>query len=202
MRKIVLAQSTKIKPLTAAQRRVAYKSLGEFLAGINQFLKDNGIDHCLIGGQALSTVAPRSTKDVDFIVYEQQKNKLKGIIEALGLEPTIYHQYQLAVQDPESKSVADFIFTPKGQAPYTPAIQNAVQKNVLGTPSMVVRPEYLLWLYCMSDNPKHIVDAKKLIKSGFVNLRKVVRVMTEAGSHATLDRLEKILNLMNMQMPA
>lgn len=201
MRKIAIAKPTPIRSLTAAQSRVAYKSLGDFLAGINKFLKENGIDHALIGGQALSTISPRSTKDVDFIVYEQQKNKLKGIIEALGLEPTIYHQYQLAVKDPESNSVADFIFTPKGTEPYSSAINNTVQKNVLGTPSMVVRPEYLLWLYCMSDNPKHVVDAQKLIKSGFVNLRKVVRIMTQADAHDTLDRLERILGTLKMQLP-
>lgn len=198
MRKIAIASTCS---RTAARQRLAYSSLGDFLAAINKFLHDNGIDHALIGGQALSTIVTRSTKDVDFIVYEQQKNRLKGIIETLGLEPTIYHQYQLTVKDPESNSVADFIFTPRGAEPYDSAIKNIVQKNILGTPSMVVRPEYLLWLYCMSDNPKHVIDAQKLIKSGFVNLRKVIRIMTQADSHDTLDRLEKILFSLKMQMP-
>jgi len=93
----------------------------------------------------------------------------------------------MTVKDTGTGVETDLLFSPFD--PEESGRVTATGEEIFGVNVPVIQSEYLLWMYLLSDQEKHKVDGINLIKSGNVNLEKLL-------SYLTYDQDEESLNIL------
>lgn len=74
-------------------------------------------------------------------------------------------------------------------APVPAAIENSAEYVIFGVKTAVFTAEYLLWLYCGSDQWKHRGIVVEMIKGGRVDVGEARALIEAAGQTERLDQL-------------
>lgn len=140
--------------------------LRDTMARATRALRGIGAGHAVIGAVALGKVgAPRFTEDIDFLVDPALWREASLALRAAGFVP-----------NPEgpapSELLARFIDRRTGAGvdllfgvgdPEESAREAAVKTTVFGTSVPVASAEFLLWMYLLSDEPRHEADGIELL---------------------------------------
>jgi len=140
---------------------------------IYRFKKDN-IDFVLAGGLALSTMGIfRFTKDIDFLVSEEAKNKIDGIMENLGYEKQDFSNEEIFsfLSPLKILGQVDYLFA---RRKYTKAMMRRAKKRPIFDGEFDVKtllPEDLIGLkiQAISNDPKNrfaidSLDIRKILQ--------------------------------------
>ena len=134
-------------------------------------LEKAGVAHALIGGLAYDVHAdePSATADVDFVVDPERWEDAAQAIRRAGFRGGNVDEMLTQLADKDGVRV-DLLFGVGD--PEESARETAPQVDVLGTRMPVVRPEYLVWMWLRSDQPRHEARAITLLREGKVDVRK------------------------------
>lgn len=162
-------------------------ALGEAVAA----LKKARVSFALVGGLALDHYVeePRVTRDVDFIVAAGQWKKAVKAIQGAGFVHGDVDEYLTQLSN-DDKVRIDLLFGVGD--PEESARELAVTARVLGVEVRIAKPEFLVWMYMLSNQPRHQEDAERLVAQGidFVRLGKYLKM---AGAKEELHTLAKMI---------
>jgi hypothetical protein len=149
------------------------RSLVDVLREASEALQQAQLDFALAGALARSFYAPaRATADIDFICLASQRAGVTNALQDAGFR--VVHgelPYRLTFGDPRTSIEIDIHLGTVD--PEVSAVSYPRRADFLGIPTLVVRPEYVLWRYCLSDFGTHRMDALDLLKSGLVDLNRL-----------------------------
>ena len=165
--------------------------LGEALLAASQALKDARVDFALVGGLALDHHAdePRFTRDIDFVVAAEDWKAAVRAIRAAGFTHGKVDAMLTQLENKDGVRV-DLLFgvgDPEESARVT-----AKRAKVLGVSVPVAAPEYLVWMYLLSDQRRHEEDAERLVAQG-IDLPRLALWLRQTGSTHELARLSGIV---------
>ena len=162
---------------------------------IGCLLKEIRVDYAVIGAVALAanTSSGRSTGDIDFLLYSKDRRKVVKALESKNIQFEDTDPSQLEIPPSEfNRFGVDFIFAAESD-PWESAIELANRKQVFGTPLQVVAPEMQLRL--LLDDARTLqneCDAKMLVDSGAVDMKKFMLFMECAGELEVFERAIKL----------
>ena len=145
------------------------KLFDEFASIILQF-NEHGISYAVIGGIAMAFHdEPRFTKDIDFLILQEEIEKIKLILEKLGYfqsaEPWTFSNTQLTLcrfmkVEGEEHLIVDILF---GKEPeYRNIVKQAIdQDSSYGSIRIAARND-IIWLKQMRGSDQDRVDIRKL----------------------------------------
>lgn len=165
--------------------------LGEGLLVAAQALKTARVEFALVGGLALDHYAdePRFTRDIDFVVAAEEWKAAVRAIRAAGFTDGKVDNMLTQLENKDGVRV-DLLFgigDPEESARVT-----AKRAKVLGVMVPVAAPEYLVWMYLLSDQRRHEEDAERLVAQG-IDLPKLAAWLRQTGSTHELTRLSGIV---------
>ncbi len=147
--------------------------IGQTLKKITDILNKNDVEFALAGALSLGVrCKPRYTTDIDLLVHPDNYKTLEKLLEASGMLMLLNDEYMLTVKDVATGVEVDLLFSPFD--PEESGRVTATREELFGINVPVIQSEYLLWMYLLSDQEKHRVDGMNLIKSGGVNLEKLI----------------------------
>jgi hypothetical protein len=133
----------------------------------------------------------RNTEDIDFVAEPRKWKKAIVAMRAAGFKD---HpdwkpdEYLARFLDAKSKLGVDLLFGVGD--PEEGARQTAVPAKLFGIKVPVARPDYLLWLYLLSDQPRHHDDGLAILRTGKVDLPKLVEKLRIDGDDDALRKLK------------
>lgn len=168
------------------------RTIADTLAHLVTALTDAKLEYVIAGAMARSLYAPaRYTKDIDVLALDESRGKIKKALTVAGFVLRDDLPYQLTWKDPQSSVEVDILL---GEIdPERSAVEDPGKARLLNVPALVIKPEYLLWMYCLSDLAKHFADAVDLIKGGKVDLRKLRQYLEWAEDDVAAEALNKAL---------
>lgn len=134
-----------------------------FIKRLADALDERGVDFAVIGGMALGkrTARVRSTEDIDILVEEESKRAVTAAMKDVGLTriagawPLVKYSDGLlevdvlcGVGDPEESALA-----------------LAVETRLFGRAVKIATRTFLLWMYLLSDQPRHYDDGLNVIRA-------------------------------------
>jgi hypothetical protein len=158
------------------------------------FIPRIGADYCVIGSAAGRIYGGKrdATPDMDFLCLSSSKPSIRNIALSSGLKIFLDMDFQIRFGLPDITFYFDFLLaSPHGF--YQTAIAEAISVPVFGVSVQLIKPKWLLALWCQSSRNKHLLDGAHLIKSGYVSQRDIaeLHVDIEEDSH----RLNTMLKL-------
>jgi len=167
--------------------------------GIPEVLKDMAaglsaahIDYALVGALARGMYGrPRATRDIDLVAMRSAKTKLMAAFDAMGLMLVQDSPYRLTYKDHKSEVEIDTLL---GELdPERSAVADSQSASIFGVPVPLIKPEYLLWMYVLSDRPQHWPDGIDLVNAGRVDLDLLRRDLRRADDAIAERRLTEII---------
>lgn len=151
-------------------------------------LNKHKVQYALAGALAYGLYAPnpRNTSDIDFISIDHERHEIRELLLSNGyyvFDHQLDNLYQFSVKDPKTRVTIDILF-----GVYDPLLSAVMDVNktvMFKTPVFLIKPEYLLWMYCISDINKHATDAVRLIRGGKVDTEKLKAWMEYAEDDST-----------------
>jgi hypothetical protein len=168
------------------------------LARLVEILSAHQVRYVIGGANALSLyVRPRATIDIDAFVDMSHKGSLDKLlgenfeIVSIGRFHSKFRQADVEI---------DILYAGAGAEDY--ALASARDAVILGTPLKAPSPEALLWLYLVSDEPRHFADAVELLRSrpGLEVGR--LRKELERRQPEVLPKLEKMVKTAREPVPS
>jgi len=101
----------------------------------------------------------------------------------------VHDEYMLTVEDTRTGVEIDLLFSPYD--PEESARVTASIEEIFGVRVPVIRSEYLLWMYLLSDQAKHKVDGINLIRSGHIDLEKLSQYLQYDRDEHSSERLRE-----------
>jgi hypothetical protein len=173
------------------------RSLVDVLREASEALKQAQLDFALAGALARSFYAPaRATADIDFICLASQRAGVTNALQDAGFRVHSEPPYE-TFSDPRTSIEIDIHLGTVD--PEVSAASYPRRADFLGIPTLVVRPEYLLWRYCLSDLGKHRKDALDLLKSGLVDLDRLTQYLQRARDTKAQRRLSILRQIANRE---
>ena len=165
--------------------------LGEALRAAAEALKASGVEFALVGGLALDHYAdePRFTRDIDFVGAAEAWKSAVRAIRAAGFTHGKVDEMLTQLENRDGVRV-DLLFGVGD--PEESARATAKRQKVLGVMVPVAAPEYLVWMYLLSDQRRHEEDAERLVRQG-IDLPKLASWLRMTGSTHELTRLSGII---------
>jgi hypothetical protein len=150
------------------------------------------VEYVLVGALAYGLYAPaRYTQDVDLLVFETTRDSVQQALQAAGFHQTQDIPYRLDFRDPETNIEVNVLL---GAAdPEKSALADPDTVTVFGTAIRVIKPEYLLWMSCLSDLPKDFAVAVELVKAGHVNVPQLQRFLLPTANRTARAQLQRAL---------
>lgn len=175
-----------------AARTAAKRGIPEVFHDVVLALTTARIDYVIAGAMARSLYAPaRYTKDIDIVALDESRHAIKKALTAAGLQLRQDLDYQLMFIDPQTRVEVDILL---GEIdPERSAVEDPRSAKLFNTPALVIKPEYLLWMYCLSDQHKHFVDALEIVKEGKADLALLRRYLSYAHDDVATEQLNKIV---------
>src|SRR3954464_356410 len=168
------------------------------LARLVELLRSHDVPYVIGGANALSLyVEPRMTVDVDAFVDVNHKESLDKLLATefelvrIGLFHSKFRQGDVDI---------DILYTGAGAEDF--AVKHPRDAVILGTKVKAASPEALLWLYLVSDEPRHFADAIALLRSlpAMESARR--RRQIEKQQPELLAKLEKMLTTAREPVPS
>lgn len=183
-----MASDKKIRALLSPKMETALKAA-------TSALKKAKVKFALVGGLALDYHAtePRFTSDLDFVIDAEDWKRATSAVKAVGFprEPGGFQNEMLANLENKDGVGVDLMFGVGD--PEENARKTARRGKLLGVQLPIARPEFLLWMYLVSDQRRHEEDAEQLIRSGKVSVRAVAAYLRLSGSRFELTKLAGIV---------
>ena len=159
-------------------------------------LKRLKIGFAAVGGFALGLRgSPRFTSDLDLVVEPERWKEVVRAFRSAGFKPNPegpgISEFMARFVHPKSHFGVDLLFAVGD--PEESAREMATEERIFGTKIPVARTEFLLWMYLLSDDPQHFADATRLVKGGLVDVKKVARMLREAGDDAAYKKLARVM---------
>jgi hypothetical protein len=168
------------------------------LARLVDILRAHDVRYVIGGANALSLyVRPRATIDIDAFVDASHKEKLdKVLAERFELVNIGRFHSKFRQADVE----VDILYAGASAEDY--ALASAREAVILGTKLKAPSPEALVWLYLMSDEPRHFADAIEVLRS--VPSLDVARLRKELERHQPelIAKLEKMQTTAREPVPS
>ena len=172
--------------------RILYGDLGKSVRStliiLVNLLNNHNIDYTVIGGVAVTSAGySKYTDDVDVMINQDDRVKVIKLLIDNGFQLIVSKTSHDKVVDPETEVEVD-IMSPTN-TPELEALRNKARiiKEVDDQPMKIVKPEYLVWMYLLSDQIRHKTNAIELIKRKLVNLEKLRQLI----SHELIERLQR-----------
>lgn len=162
------------------------------LAKATKALKAAKIEFALCGGLALDHHAdePRFTRDIDLIIDPADWETAVEAIQGAGFDEGEVDDMLTQLENEDGVRI-DLLFgvgDPEESARVT-----AKKVTVLGVRGVpIAAPEFLVWMYLLSDQRRHEEDAERLIAQG-IDLNKLATWLRQTGSRHELARLGAIV---------
>ena len=168
------------------------------LARLVELLNAHHVRYVIGGANALSLyVDPRMTVDVDAFVDPAHKQQLDKLLAShfelvrIGALHSKFRQSDVEIDIHYAGARAEDF-----------ALANARDAVILGTNVKAASPEALLWLYLVSDEPRHFADAIGILRSeAKLDLAKL-RSALERNQPDLLPKLERILTTARQPVPS
>ncbi len=163
--------------------------IGRTLQTIADLFRSHHIEFAVSGALSLGIRdKPRYTSDIDVLVHPDDYQTVENVFIHVDFTILLHDEYMLTVMDASTSVKVDVLFSPFD--PEESARATATCETIFGVNLPVIRSEYLLWMYLLSDQEKHRVDGINLIKSGNINLEKLVQYLQYDGDNESLERLD------------
>lgn len=180
-----------IKSLNLLDSNESMKKFKEVFSDIIHTLRDNDIDYCIIGAIAYGQyLNPRSTSDIDFLVFEEDSNKLMKLLSKFNPRKEDDSHYKIPVIKESGINLVEILFT-VGATPDGVAINTAQPMQIFGVKNVYVcRPEPLVAMYLQSasgGNEKSFIDAKEFLKQKKVNLSKLRNILEDSWDNSLME---------------
>jgi hypothetical protein len=131
------------------------------LARLVEILRKHDVRYVIGGANALSLyVRPRSTIDIDAFVDLSHKEELD---ETLSREFKVVNVGRYHSKFKEGDVEIDILYAGAPADDY--ALASARDAVILGAKLKAPSPEALVWLYLVSDEPRHYADAVEIVRS-------------------------------------
>lgn len=188
-----------IKSLALHDSSESMKKFKDVFGEIIYILKDADIDYCIIGAIAYAQYhpKPRSTSDIDFLVFENDAKKLVKLLARFNPEKEDDSHYKIKVGRESGIDLIEILFT-VGASPDSTAILTAKPMNIFGVKDVYVcRPEPLVAMYLQSASggvEKSYLDAKEFIKNKLVDIRKLRNILEDSWDNSLLKLMDDALN--------
>lgn len=155
-------------------------------------LRSARVSVAVIGAIALGLRArERATKDIDFVADPRVwKRAIKAMRDAGFRDNPDWEpdEYLARFIDPKTRLGVDLLFGVGD--PEQGARESARPAKLFGVSVKVARLDYLLWLYLLSDQPRHHDDALSVLRTGKVDLAKLREKLVIAEDREALLRLK------------
>jgi hypothetical protein len=173
----------------------------EILREMTEIFEGAHLDFALADALALSFYAPaRETADIAFVCLDSQREDIKNALQEAGFRVVQGNlPYQMTFKDPRSKIEIHILLG--AVDPEESAASDPIKANFLGVPTLVIKPEYLLWMYCLSDRTQHRTDCIALLNTGKVNVSKLRQYLKHAQD-TTAERRLNVLVLLSKREAA
>lgn len=177
---------------TRTARAEKRRTIADTLAHLVAALTEAKLEYVIAGALARALYAPaRYTKDIDVLALDESRAKIKKALTAAGFKLRDDLPYQMTWKDPESTVEVDILL---GEIdPERSAVEDPAKAKLLNVSTLVIKPEYLLWMYCLSDLAKHFADAVELAKSSKVDIRKLRQYLEWADDDVANEQLSRVL---------
>ena len=169
-------------------RALLSPKMGQALKAATGALRKAKVEFALVGGLALDYHAdePRFTGDLDFVVAAEDYERATTAVKRAGFAKAGCVDNMLAQLENKDGVGVDLLFG-LGD-PEESARATARSGTMLGVRLPIARPEYLVWMYLLSDERRHEEDAGRLIKQG-IDLLKLASYLKHTGSQEELTKL-------------
>lgn len=173
--------------------------IGITLKKITDILNENNIEFALAGALALGIrCTPRYTIDIDLIVHPDNYRALEKIFIEHEFQILISDEYMITIKDTTTGVEIDFLFSPFD--PEESGRVTATKEKIFGVSLPVIQSEFLLWMYLLSTQEKHKVDGINLIKSGNVNIEKLIDYLNYDKDEESIARLNHWISIAYTEM--
>jgi hypothetical protein len=164
-------------------------SFAEVYAAMVARLSVENIPYVLTGAIAFGLYArARATDNIDILTTAEASSAVNAVAAHLELRFTRIINDRSVFVEPRS-GIEINLWAGKGE-PFRSAVAAPGHHLFLGVDTKVIKPEYLLWLYCLVDTPKHSDMAIQLINAGKVDLallRTYLSGIEDTATRRTLD---------------
>jgi hypothetical protein len=172
-------------------------ALKAVLARLVEILQLHDVRYVIGGANALSLyVRPRATIDIDAFVDMANKGQLDRLL-ASQFEMVSIGRFHSKFREADVE--IDILYAGANAEDY--ALASAREAVILGTKLKAPSPEALLWLYLVSDEPRHFGDAIELLRSvPALDIGRLRREL-ERQQPELLPKLEKTLTTARQPVP-
>ncbi len=174
-------------------RALLSPKMGKALRSVSAALTKAKVRFALVGGLALDyhVTEPRFTGDLDFVVDAEDHERATAAVRRVGFTRAGVVDDMLAQLENKDGVGVDLLFGVGD--PEESARELAKRGVMLGVRLPIARPEFLVWMYLVSDQRRHEEDAERLIRSGKVRMRVLVQYLQLTDSRAELTKLSGII---------
>ena len=127
-------------------------NIKKVLDEIHRVFENAGIDHAVIGGQALASAGVfRMSMDLDLILLLNKKNEADNIMHSMGYK-ILYSNENVAnyISDEEGKGRVDILFAHRKYA--RSMLERAIVGDLFGVSVKIITPEDLIGLKVQSSS--------------------------------------------------
>ena len=168
---------------------VGTPNFAEVYAAIITRLSGEEIPYALTGAMAYGLYAPaRATANIDILAMREASPRINAIAGQLGLLSTHPDKDRSVFVEPRS-GVEINLWVGAGE-PFRSAVADPAHHKIFGLVTPVIKPEYLVWLYCLFDHSRRFDKVIELINAGNVDLALLKVYLSRAEDTATLLQLE------------
>ncbi len=152
-------------------------------------MEDKAGHYAVIGAIALAKHGViRSTTDIDFLLRPDKKEKVVKGLQAVGFEiEDEPDPSQTIMKDRKTGFGVDLLFA--SDEPYDSMRQEADIVDLCGGKGRIPEPDLLVLGYLLSPKEQNKIDAINLLKSGKVDVRKILNLVWHSGDRDAFKKL-------------
>lgn len=189
------------EPLSATELEMVMSSdirsgglrpVGDVFRRVITALNNAKIEYVLAGAMARGLYArARFTEGIDLIAPEESRSHLLQTLFGVGLKCEQELPGQLTFIDPDTR-IAIYVLLGTAYCEKF-AVGDHLTATIFDTPTSVIKPEYLLWMWCVSDRAQDRADAIAVVNGGKADMTKLNRRLVLSGDRTAQKRLQTLL---------
>jgi hypothetical protein len=135
---------------------------------------------------------PRRCDTIALLCHAAQRGRVGEALQSAGFRRV---RDSLDCMDFGDRELAAEISVSLVARPAASAVRDAERHSAFGLAVPVIKPEYLLWLYCRSDLARSFADAVELIKAGRVDIGRLSILLDRCRDWRASAQLGRALRL-------
>jgi hypothetical protein len=165
------------------------RPIGETFHRVITALNNAGVQYVLAGAMARGLYAPaRFTEGIELIALEGARSPLARTLADAGLKCEQGLSDRLTFIDPDTQ-IDGYVLLVNAD-PDKSAVEDHTTAVIFNTSTSAIKPEYLLWRWCLSDVGQDRSDAIALIKGGKVDMKKLNKHLMDSRDQAAQQQLQ------------